>query len=61
MNVRAIAENEPSTATEDALRLAADTTPAFIHTARADGYLVYFNRGWLDFLGKSLEDVRGWR
>jgi PAS domain S-box-containing protein len=61
VNVRAIVENEPSTATEDALRLAVDTTPAFIHTARADGYLDYFNRGWLDFLGKSLEDVCGWR
>jgi len=53
--------NDQSTATEDALRLAVDTTPAFIHTARPDGYLDYFNRGWLDFLGKSLEDVCGWR
>ena len=25
------------------------------------GRLDYFNRGWLDFLGKSLEDVCGWR
>jgi hypothetical protein len=54
-------QNNQSTATEDALRLAVDTTPAFIHTARPDGYLDYFNRGWLDFLGKSLEDVCGWR
>src|SRR5215469_10410896 len=53
--------NDQSTAAEDALRLAVDTTPAFIHTARPDGYLDYFNRGWLDFLGKSLEEVRGWR
>src|SRR6266702_3460576 len=53
--------NTQSTATEDALRRAVDTTPAFIHTARPDGYLDYFNRGWLDFLGKSLEDVCGWR
>jgi PAS domain S-box-containing protein len=53
--------NAQSTATEDALRRAVDTTPAFIHTARPDGYLDYFNRGWLDFLGKSLEDVCGWR
>ena len=52
---------EESNATEDALRRAVDTTPAFIHTARPDGYLDYFNRGWLDFLGKSLEDVCGWR
>src|SRR6266496_3223485 len=54
-------QNDQSTATEDALRRAVDTTPAFIHTARPDGYLDYFNRGWLDFLGKSLEDVCGWR
>ena len=54
-------QNDQSTATEKALRLAFDTTPAFIHTARPDGYFDYFNRCWLDFLGKSLEDVRGWR
>src|SRR6476646_7622802 len=54
-------QNEQSTATENALRRAVDTTPAFIHTARPDGYLDYFNRGWLDFFGKSLEDVCGWR
>src|SRR5213593_1836638 len=54
-------QNEESNATEDALRRAVDTTPAFIHPARPDGYLDYFNRGWLDFLGKSLEDVCGWR
>src|SRR5439155_1184359 len=54
-------QNDQSAATEDALRRAVDTTPAFIHTARPDGYLDYFNRGWLDFLGKSLEDVCGWR
>ena len=50
-------QNDQSTATENALRRAVDTTPAFIHTARPDGYLDYFNRGWLDFLGKSLEDA----
>jgi PAS domain S-box-containing protein len=61
MKAVATAANEQSTAAEDALRRAVDTTPAFIHTARPDGYLDYFNRGWLDFLGKSLEDVCGWR
>src|SRR5437868_5073312 len=54
-------QNDQSTATENALRRAVDTTPAFIHTARPDGYLDYFNRGWLDFLGKSLEEVCGWK
>src|SRR5256886_781255 len=54
-------QNDQSTATEDALRRAVDTTPAFIHTGRPDGYLDYFNRGWLDFFGKSLEEVCGWK
>src|SRR6267142_5908754 len=54
-------ENNQSTSTENELRRAVDTTPAFIHTARPDGYIDYFNRGWLDFFGKSLEDVCGWR
>jgi PAS domain-containing protein len=61
MNGSESLQNDQSAATENALRRAVDTTPAFIHTARPDGYLDYFNRGWLDFLGKSLEDVRGWR
>src|SRR5438445_653214 len=61
MKAVATQDNEQSTAAEDALRRAVDTTPAFIHTARPDGYLDYFNRGWLDFLGKSLEEVCGWR
>jgi len=52
---------EQSIATEDTLRLIVDTTPALIHTGRPDGYLDYFNRGWLDFLGCSLDEVHGWR
>ena len=54
-------QNDESAATENELRRAVDTTPAFIHTARPDGYIDYFNRGWLDFFGRSLEDVCGWR
>src|SRR6266487_571383 len=61
MKAVATQHNDQSTASEDALRRAVDTTPAFIHTARPDGYLDYFNRGWLDFFGKSLEEVCGWR
>jgi len=54
-------QNDESTANETALRRAVDTTPAFIHTARPDGNLDYLNRGWLDFLGKSLEEVCDWQ
>jgi formate hydrogenlyase transcriptional activator len=53
--------NDESAATENALRRAVDTTPAIIHTARPDGYIDYFNREWLEFFGKSLEEVYGWR
>ena len=53
-------QNDQSTAAKNALRLAVDTIPAFIHTARPDGYFDYFNRSWLDFLGKCLERVCGW-
>jgi len=54
-------QDDQSTASEKELHRAVDTTPAFIHTARPDGYIDYFNRGWLDFFGKPLEDVCGWR
>jgi PAS domain S-box-containing protein len=53
--------NERSAAAQDALRLLVDTTPALIHTGRPDGYLDYFNHGWLVFVGKSLEELCGWR
>jgi PAS domain S-box-containing protein len=36
-----------------------NTIPALIHTGRADGYLDYFNRRWLEYLGCSLADVEG--
>src|SRR5260370_41133027 len=38
-----------------------DSSPALIHTARADGYLDFFNRTWLDFLGQPLESLLGWK
>jgi PAS domain S-box-containing protein len=46
---------------EDRLRLIIDTTPALIHTSRSDGYLDYFNKPWVEYLGVSLEDVEGWK
>jgi PAS domain S-box-containing protein len=46
---------------KDRLLLAVDTTPALLHTGRPDGYLDYFNRRWLEYLGLSLEDICGWR
>jgi PAS domain S-box-containing protein len=43
------------------LRLLIDSAPALIHTALPDGYLDFFNQGWLDYVGRSLEDLLGWR
>ena len=37
-----------------------DSIPALIHTARPDGYLDYFNRPWLEYLGATLDKVAGW-
>jgi PAS domain S-box-containing protein len=37
-----------------------DSIPALIHTARPDGYLDYFNKPWLEYLGVTLHKVTGW-
>jgi len=37
-----------------------DSIPALIHTARPDGYLDYFNKPWLEYLGVTLDEVTGW-
>ena len=46
---------------ENQLRLIIDTTPALIHTSRPDGYLDFFNQTWLTYVGRSLEDLQGWK
>src|SRR6476660_2638148 len=38
-----------------------DSIPALILTGRPDGYLDYFNKPWLDYLGATLDDVTGWK
>ena len=42
------------------LRQIVDSAPALIHTARPDGYLDFFNQGWLNFVGQPLEKLLGW-
>ena len=37
------------------------TVPAFIFMGRADGYVEYVNRTWLDYLGLPFEAVEGWQ
>jgi PAS domain S-box-containing protein len=46
---------------EEHLRLVIDTVPALIHTGLPDGYLDFFNRRWLNYVGLSLEDLLGWK
>src|ERR1700750_2883622 len=38
-----------------------DSIPSLIHTARPDGFLDYFNRPWLQYVGLALEDLLGWK
>jgi PAS domain S-box-containing protein len=42
------------------IELLVDSIPALIHTARPDGYLDYFNKPWLEYLGTTLDKVAGW-
>jgi PAS domain S-box-containing protein len=44
----------------ESLSLLVDSIPALIHTARPDGYLDYFNKPWLEYLGVTLDKVTGW-
>src|ERR1700761_4134643 len=41
-------------------RLIIDTAPTLIHTARPDGFLDFFNKRWLEYLGVGLNKVQGW-
>ena len=42
-------------------RLLIDSAPALIHTSLPDGYLDYFNQGWLQYVGRPMEELLGWR
>ena len=46
---------------EGRLRLVIDTVPAMLHSARPDGYVDFFNKRWLEYLGVSMDDLLGWR
>src|SRR5262249_44852266 len=52
---RQMADSIPET-----IRLIIDSTPALIHTALPDGYIDFFNQGWLRYLGVPLENLQGW-
>jgi PAS domain S-box-containing protein len=42
------------------IQVLVDSIPGLIHTARPDGYLDYFNKPWLEYLGVTLDKVTGW-
>jgi PAS domain S-box-containing protein len=43
------------------IQLLVDSIPSLIHTAMPDGYLDYFNKPWLEYLGVTLDEVAGWK
>jgi len=45
---------------EDRLRLVIDTIPAHAWSARADGFVDFVNQRFLEFTGRSMEDLLGW-
>jgi PAS domain S-box-containing protein len=45
---------------EDRLRLVIDTIPAHAWSARPDGSVDFINRRFLEFTGRSIEDMLGW-
>ncbi len=38
-----------------------DSAPSLIHTGRPDGHLDFFNQTWLQYVGRPLEDLQGWK
>src|SRR5438132_464869 len=43
------------------LQFVINLAPALIHTALPDGYLDFFNQGWLEYVGRPLEELQGWK
>jgi hypothetical protein len=60
MNGSESLQNDQSAATENALRRAVDTTPAFIHTARPDStWITLTGDGWIFLVSHSKTFVGG--
>jgi PAS domain S-box-containing protein len=45
---------------ESQLRLAIDTIPGLVWTARPDGHIDFLNQRWLDYTGLTLDEASGW-
>ena len=57
--MRAMSSLPPELESVD-VQVLVDSIPALIHTAKPDGYLDYFNKPWLEYLGVTLDKVAGW-
>ena len=57
-----MAKDDPIAVEDQGLffRRIVDLSPALIHTGRSDGYLDFFNQGWLNFVGQPPEKLLGW-
>ncbi|MEA2723022.1 MAG: hypothetical protein QOH59_793 [Gemmatimonadales bacterium] len=51
---------EEMQALKDQFRLAIDTIPGLVWTARPDGHITFLNRRWLEYTGLTLEEASGW-
>jgi len=45
---------------EESFRAMADSIPQMAWTARADGFIFWYNQRWYDFTGTTLEQTEGW-
>jgi formate hydrogenlyase transcriptional activator len=48
-------------ASEESFRLIVDSIPGLVATATAEGELEFVNQQFLDYFGKTLEELKGWR
>jgi PAS domain S-box-containing protein len=51
---------ENAEAGERQFRQLVENLPELAWTARPDGYIDYFNRGWYEYTGTTHEEMRGW-
>ncbi|MHB1264534.1 MAG: ATP-binding protein [Gemmatimonadaceae bacterium] len=47
-------------ASEQSFRSLVDAIPTLAWTARADGYIDWYNRRWYDYTGTTAEEMEGW-
>lgn len=45
---------------EEELRALADSIPQLAWMANPDGHIFWYNRGWYEYTGTTLEDMEGW-